>query len=151
MSQLPRTKTIRLSTPKTTTGENFIFGLTSPLSRPCDLVHLSTGSVAMLLCLCFPCSYVSSFPAPGETVSCHKFETGFGGKGANQCVMAAKLGATAVMVAKVMAPLSRHGCMLRHVTYACTGVRRCPPEHYNQMLCRMWILQRTVDKKVLIF
>eukprot|EP00117_Sycon_ciliatum_P009502 scpid87770/ scgid0131/ Ribokinase len=45
--------------------------------------------------------YVSSFPAPGETVSCHKFETGFGGKGANQCVMAAKLGATAVMVAKV--------------------------------------------------
>ena len=31
-SQLPRTKTIRLSTPKTTTGENLILGYTSPLS-----------------------------------------------------------------------------------------------------------------------
>ena len=31
-SQLPRTKTIRLSTPKTTTGENVILGYTSPLT-----------------------------------------------------------------------------------------------------------------------
>ena len=30
-SQLPRTKTIRLSTPKTTTGENLMLGYTSPL------------------------------------------------------------------------------------------------------------------------
>ena len=30
-SQLPRTTTIRLSTPKTTTGEILIFALTSPL------------------------------------------------------------------------------------------------------------------------
>ena len=31
MSQLPRTKTIRLSTPKTITGDNLILGFTSPL------------------------------------------------------------------------------------------------------------------------
>ena len=31
MSQLPRTKTIRLSTPKPTTGENLILGYTSPV------------------------------------------------------------------------------------------------------------------------
>ena len=31
-SQLPRTTTIRLSTPKTTTGEILFFALTSPLS-----------------------------------------------------------------------------------------------------------------------
>ena len=31
-SQLSRTKTIRLSTPKTTTGEILIFALTSPLN-----------------------------------------------------------------------------------------------------------------------
>ena len=31
-SQLPRTKTIRLSTQKTTTGENLILGYTSPLT-----------------------------------------------------------------------------------------------------------------------
>ena len=33
-SQLPRTTTIRLSTPKTTTGEILILALTSPLIRP---------------------------------------------------------------------------------------------------------------------
>ena len=38
-------------------------------------------------------SYMNSFPAPGETVIGDKFESGFGGKGANQCVMAAKLSA----------------------------------------------------------
>ena len=34
-SQLPRTKTIRLSTPKTTSGEHLILGLTSPLKPYC--------------------------------------------------------------------------------------------------------------------
>jgi len=38
---------------------------------------------------------------PGETLNGKKFEMGFGGKGANQCVMAAKLGAKAAMVGKV--------------------------------------------------
>ena len=33
-SQLSRTKTIRLSTPKSTTGEILIFALTSPLNHP---------------------------------------------------------------------------------------------------------------------
>lgn len=40
-------------------------------------------------------------PKPGETIEGHKFEIGFGGKGANQCVMAAKLGAKTAMVARV--------------------------------------------------
>ena len=44
MSQLPRTKTIRLSTPKTTTGENLILGYTSPLNLwdHSTLLHWST-------------------------------------------------------------------------------------------------------------
>ena len=40
-SQLSRTKTIRLSTPKTTTGEILVFALTSPLTTP---VHSSYSS-----------------------------------------------------------------------------------------------------------
>ena len=36
--QLPRTTTIRLSTPKTTTGESLFFALTSPLSKAFDRV-----------------------------------------------------------------------------------------------------------------
>ena len=38
-SQLPRTKTIRLSTQKTTTGENLILGYTSPLTQELSAVE----------------------------------------------------------------------------------------------------------------
>ena len=37
----------------------------------------------------------------GETIEGHKFEKGFGGKGANQCVQAAKLGGSIAMIGKV--------------------------------------------------
>jgi ribokinase len=40
-------------------------------------------------------------PRPGETVSGSHFDIGFGGKGANQAVMAARLGASVSIVAKV--------------------------------------------------
>lgn len=51
-----------------------------------------------MLCLA---SYIPRQPRPGETIHGTKFHTGYGGKGANQCVMAAKLGARTAMVAKV--------------------------------------------------
>lgn len=47
------------------------------------------------------CSYVDRLPKSGETLHGTKFATGFGGKGANQCVAAAKLGANTAMVAKL--------------------------------------------------
>ena len=46
-------------------------------------------------------SYVPRLPKPGETIKGSNFCKGFGGKGANQCVMAARLGARTAMVAKV--------------------------------------------------
>lgn len=49
----------------------------------------------------FSCSYVPRLPKPGETLQGHKFSKGFGGKGANQCVMSARLGASTAMVAKL--------------------------------------------------
>src|SRR5438552_11612837 len=45
--------------------------------------------------------YVARFPAPGETLHGQRFTTGFGGKGANQAVMAARLGAEVTLVAKL--------------------------------------------------
>ncbi|EKX47680.1 hypothetical protein GUITHDRAFT_159544 [Guillardia theta CCMP2712] len=42
--------------------------------------------------------YVQDIPAPGQTVHGSSYVTGFGGKGANQCVMAAKLGSSATMI-----------------------------------------------------
>ncbi|KAK7103725.1 hypothetical protein V1264_018570 [Littorina saxatilis] len=46
-------------------------------------------------------SFTQRQPRPGETIHGNKFLMGFGGKGANQCVMAAKLGAKTAMVAKL--------------------------------------------------
>lgn len=46
-------------------------------------------------------SYVPRLPALGETLHGERFSMGFGGKGANQAVMAARLGARVAMVAKL--------------------------------------------------
>src|SRR5262245_42983114 len=43
----------------------------------------------------------SRLPEPGETLIAHSLRTGFGGKGANQAVMAARLGAHVSLIAKV--------------------------------------------------
>jgi ribokinase len=46
-------------------------------------------------------TYVTRMPARGETIEAPSFEMGHGGKGANQAVAAAKLGASVLMVSKV--------------------------------------------------
>jgi ribokinase len=46
-------------------------------------------------------TYVNRMPLRGETVEAPSFEMGHGGKGANQAIAAAKLGASVVMVTKV--------------------------------------------------
>lgn len=46
-------------------------------------------------------SYVPRLPRMGETLHGERFHMGFGGKGANQAVMAAKLGARVSMVSKL--------------------------------------------------
>ncbi len=43
-------------------------------------------------------SYITEFPSSGETLIGDSFETGFGGKGANQAVMAGLLGADVYMI-----------------------------------------------------
>lgn len=46
-------------------------------------------------------AYTPRIPAPAETIHGSRFETGFGGKGANQAVMAAKLGADVTVITKL--------------------------------------------------
>lgn len=46
-------------------------------------------------------AYVTRFPEPGETVHGLRFTTGFGGKGANQAVMAARLGGDVHFIGRV--------------------------------------------------
>jgi ribokinase len=58
----------------------------------------------------------SRMPAPGETVSGRSFQTVLGGKGANQAVAAAKLGARVAMVGRVGD--DSFGAMQRHAMEA---------------------------------
>lgn len=46
-------------------------------------------------------SQAPRLPKAGETIHGHNFFIGFGGKGANQCIQAARLGAKTAMVGKV--------------------------------------------------
>uniref|UniRef100_A0A8C4WM98 Ribokinase n=1 Tax=Gopherus evgoodei TaxID=1825980 RepID=A0A8C4WM98_9SAUR len=46
-------------------------------------------------------SLTTRLPKAGETIHGHKFFIGFGGKGANQCIQAARLGAKTLMICKV--------------------------------------------------
>lgn len=72
-------------------------------------------------------TYTDRMPDPGETLEAPSFEMGCGGKGANQAVAAAKLGAKVVMVSKIGADifgentirnLQSFGIDTRHVTVA---------------------------------
>lgn len=46
-------------------------------------------------------AYVHRFPRPGETLHGDRFTTGYGGKGANQAVMVARLGGSISMIGRV--------------------------------------------------
>ncbi|HEY1942876.1 MAG TPA: ribokinase [Roseiarcus sp.] len=69
-------------------------------------------------------TYVNRMPTRGETIEGPSFEMGHGGKGANQAVAAAKLGAAVTFVSKVgddnfadatLKALSGYGVDMRHV------------------------------------
>ncbi len=69
-------------------------------------------------------TYITRMPAPGETLDAPDFATFFGGKGANQAVAAARLGAQAAMVGcvgddifgpQITANLRESGVDVRHV------------------------------------
>ena len=69
-------------------------------------------------------TYVNRMPVPGETIEAPDFEMGHGGKGANQAVAAARLGAEVVMLTAVgddmfadqtIANLARYGVDTTHV------------------------------------
>lgn len=70
------------------------------------MAHGSSGGTTPAICvvgagLIDLISYVPRLPRLGETLHGSDFQMGFGGKGANQAVMAAKLGARVSMVTKL--------------------------------------------------
>jgi len=76
-------------------------------------------------------SYVPALPAAGETLAGSRFSLGYGGKGANQAVQAAKLGSRVAMVTKVGDDLhgnstirnfEAHGVAISHVSRGPPGV-----------------------------
>ncbi|XP_051026918.1 ribokinase isoform X1 [Acomys russatus] len=63
--------------------------------------EVAAAVVVVGSCMTDLVSLTSRLPKTGETIHGHKFFVGFGGKGANQCVQAARLGAKASIVCKV--------------------------------------------------
>ncbi|XP_055981505.1 ribokinase [Sorex fumeus] len=71
---------------------------------PCGQGQEEVAAAAVVVvgsCMTDLVSLTSRLPRTGETIHGHKFFIGFGGKGANQCVQAARLGAKTSMVCKV--------------------------------------------------
>ena len=54
-------------------------------------------------------SYVPRFPKMGETLHGTEFRMGYGGKGANQAIMAAKLGSK-ITFETIITLLPNYGC-----------------------------------------
>lgn len=92
-------------------------------------------------------SYIDRMPAEGETVEAPRFSLGCGGKGANQAVAAARLGAEVVMVTRVgddvfaettLANFAENGIDTTHVlrTAATSGVAPIfvDPESRNSII-----------------
>uniref|UniRef100_A0A8D2BQL2 Ribokinase n=1 Tax=Sus scrofa TaxID=9823 RepID=A0A8D2BQL2_PIG len=63
--------------------------------------QVAAAVVVVGSCMTDLVSLTSRLPKTGETIHGQKFFIGFGGKGANQCVQAARLGAKTSMVCKV--------------------------------------------------
>jgi ribokinase len=66
----------------------------SPVARPPRICVVGSSIIDLV-------SYAPRLPRLGETLPGSRFDTGFGGKGANQAVMAARRGAVVHMVSKV--------------------------------------------------
>ncbi|XP_017012101.3 ribokinase [Drosophila takahashii] len=64
------------------------------MGKPLDVVVFGSANIEYI-------TYVAALPKPGELVAGTYMETCFGGKAANQCVAAAKLGASTALVAKL--------------------------------------------------
>ena len=81
-------------------------------------------------------TYCQRVPEEGETLVADRYEQGFGGKGANQAVMAARLGAPVALVGCVgdddlgratVANLEGHGIDTSHVSAVADGVTGVAP------------------------
>ncbi|MCL4131571.1 UNVERIFIED_CONTAM: hypothetical protein GTU68_032196 [Idotea baltica] len=62
---------------------------------------MKSSIVVVGSCMTDLMSYTDNLPKPGETIHGSSFMIGFGGKGANQCVAAARMGIPTAMVGRV--------------------------------------------------
>jgi len=79
-----------------------IIGQNKQLKRTLNTSVLDSAKICVIGASVMDCvAYVDNMPAVGETVLGSSFKTGFGGKGANQAVMAGILGNSTAMITKV--------------------------------------------------
>ncbi|KAM9054238.1 ribokinase isoform 3-T3 [Megaptera novaeangliae] len=80
---------------------SYLLSLLQSVNSSCLFTQCQTLYAICCTVLPYFSSLTSRLPKTGETIHGHKFFIGFGGKGANQCVQAARLGAKTSMVCKV--------------------------------------------------
>ncbi|XP_069743827.1 ribokinase [Narcine bancroftii] len=90
--------------PRKPSFASFLEGRKSPnMSVPANLLPATAAPDVLVVgsCMTDLVSVAPRLPKDGETIHGSKFFIGFGGKGANQCIQAARLGAKSAMVCKV--------------------------------------------------
>ena len=91
-----------------------------------------------------------ALPAPGQTLPATSYHTGFGGKGSNQAVMAARLGAHVTMVVKLGRDAIGEQTM-QH--YAGEGIHTefvFRDEHLPSGVAPIWVNEQTGQNSILI-
>lgn len=78
-------------------------------------------------------SYVPRLPRMGETLHGTRFHMGFGGKGANQAVMAAKLGANVTMITKLGADVFGENTLKNFEHLGISSHQRSIRRHPNEL------------------
>lgn len=104
----------------------YLFFISWNLEKVLWILNLYT--VKLCLLPVFTLSQAPRLPRAGETIHGQAFFIGFGGKGANQCIQAARLGAKTTMVCKVwnQNPVSIHPlqrwCSVCVAVYVCVSL-----------------------------
>jgi ribokinase len=89
-------------------------------------------------------------PAPGETIVGTKFQMGYGGKGANQAVMAARLGAQVAVVTKVGRDVFGEDTLKNYHTQGIDTTYVMFDETQSSGVAPIWVDERTGQNAIII-
>ena len=91
-----------------------------------------------------------ALPTPGQTLPATSYQTGFGGKGSNQAVMAARLGARVTMVVKLGRDAVGEQTMQHYTEEGIQTDFVFRDEHLPSGVAPIWVNEQTGQNSILI-